>query len=786
MRINLRLDWRALALLGALLSCLIAWQGCLVFAMPMAITTISNQQINNTNNSHSNSTRFSNSNYLQSDHSRSKLVSVINQTTNQSINAEFNQSLTMQSTAIQTTTTEETTTIEERETETTSQSYDQQQDDDDQVEEPLGFVISAASPSEHLAVLSRTERSIRHQQKKHHHPQHHQHQQQQQQQQSPSADNNNFIGSKSKRLNNSRNNLNINSSNSNSNNNSPINNLDRNERSTVPQSHLAWTSRKIQLYIKNRILQLLPDGTVNGTQDEQSEYTILQRSTVDVGRIKLQSVATCLYLCMDACGAVYGSLFDLLQKDFTDDCVFNENMGLQNYNTYSSTYNSNARRVYYLALNRHGEPRRTQIPASRSLGKLTTYTNAITETVPQERVEQLIAKNFGANRIKHGVRQLCDTGKPLIELIDAVNFKKPPECSSSSGSSSSNGSGTSGTSSSASAAITTSCGGSSSLLCPGTGTGSAKQTATSSTTGRNSGIAVPVHAASAGSLISISNSSQSESGHISSSISTSTSNSTSNSSSNSSSSSHSSSLHPPPHLHPKQNKKKKRRMCKLHESEEQHNCPKRPAGGAGALRKRGPKAQRCKELRDKAAAEGGPPPNCGKKNGAKKNGGAAEASSSLPKAVHQRPRTVNGQPGGKKKPPKGGKQRPMVGKKQLQQTRGAALNGGKQRKQRPGTTTTMATSLATPSDTHWESSSPLPSMALSETSDRVERNVRMSSVEEEQDEDEGSLEDASYEDATSEAHARSGGGAAAGDDSLYYDFHCLLFLPLMFLRRSIL
>ncbi|XP_034660956.1 rho GTPase-activating protein gacF isoform X2 [Drosophila subobscura] len=777
MRINLRLDWRALALLGALLSCLIAWQGCLVFAMPMSITTISNQQINNntnntknTNNSHSNSTRFSNSNYLKSDHSRSQLVSVnqTNQTTNQSINAEFNQSLNMQTTAIQTTEETTTTTTTEGELESTSQSYEQEQkqqddDDDQQLEQPgLGFVISAAaSASEHLAVLSRTERSIRHQQRKHHHPeQHHRLQQQQKSQQSPStADNNNFIGSKSKRLNNSRNNLNINSSNSNSNsngNNSPINNLDRNERSTVPQSHLAWTSRKIQLYIKNRILQLLRDGTVNGTQDEQSEYTILQRSTVDVGRIKLQSVATCLYLCMDACGSVYGS------KDFTDDCVFNENMGLQNYNTYSSTYNSNPRRVYYLALNRHGEPRRTQIPASRSLGKLTTYTNAITETVPQERVEQLIAKNFGANRIKHGVRQLCDTGKPLIELIDAANFKKPPECSSSSGSSS-NGSSTSGSGSSASAATTAGNNGSS--------------------------ITVPVPAASAGSLISISNSSQSESGHISSSISTSTSNSTSNSSSSSNINS-SSPLHPPPaHLHPKQSKKKKLRKCKLHESEELHNCQKRPAGGAGAgagaLRKRGPKAQRCKELRDKAAAEGGPPPNCGKKNGAKKSGAEASLSLPQPKAVHQRPRTSNGQAaGGKKKPPKGGKQRAMSAKKQ--QARGAALNSGKQRKQRPSTTTTMATSLVTPSDIHWESSSPLPSMALSETSDRVERNVRMSSMEEELDEDEGSLEDASYEDATSEAHARSGSAAAASDDSLYYDFLCLLFLPLMVLQRRML
>ncbi|XP_046805949.1 putative uncharacterized protein DDB_G0286901 isoform X2 [Lucilia cuprina] len=267
------------------------------------------------------------------------------------------------------------------------------------------------SSSHHLAILSRTERSIRSSSSS-----------------ATSANVSSLSGSgsssrgsggvlvrrssdmsvlKTKRLNNSR-------------NLHHKNNLDRNERSTV--SHLSGPSRKIQLYIKNRFIQLLPDGTVNGTQDEQCDYTILQRSTVEVGRIKIQGVATCLYLCMDPCGAVYGS------KEFTDDCVFNESMEQHNYNTYSSTYNSNTRRKYYLALNRHGEPRKLQIPPSRSLGKLATYTNAIPETVPQERVEQLIAKTFGANRVKHGIRQLCDTGKPLIELIDSKNFKARPKC----------------------------------------------------------------------------------------------------------------------------------------------------------------------------------------------------------------------------------------------------------------------------------------------------------------------------------------------------------------------
>ncbi|XP_043946798.1 ras guanine nucleotide exchange factor Y isoform X4 [Drosophila biarmipes] len=304
MRRNLRLDRRALALLGALLSFIIAWPG-LVFSMPLMAMDNSmpdSSQSNSTyrptsNNSTNNSNLFSNS-YLQSDHSRSSLVPSavsehsVNQPANQSIKAEFNQSLS---------------THPEHQHQHQHQSQYQspslaRAEDSDQLEDPLGFVISAAA-NDHLAVLSRTERSIRRQQqtpqKKHHHAQNHHHHQQQPQ----SPADNNFIGSKSKRLSNPRSNLSINSSSS----NTPISNLDRNERSTVPQSHLAWTSRKIQLYIKNRILQIMRDGVVNGTQDENSEFTILQRSTVDVGRIKLQSVATCLYLCMDACGVPYGS-----------------------------------------------------------------------------------------------------------------------------------------------------------------------------------------------------------------------------------------------------------------------------------------------------------------------------------------------------------------------------------------------------------------------------------------------------------------------------------------------
>lgn len=47
--------------------------------------------------------------------------------------------------------------------------------------------------------------------------------------------------------------------------------LDRNERS-ANLSHIMGTARKIQLLMKNRLIQILPDGTVNGTEDD-SDYS---------------------------------------------------------------------------------------------------------------------------------------------------------------------------------------------------------------------------------------------------------------------------------------------------------------------------------------------------------------------------------------------------------------------------------------------------------------------------------------------------------------------------------
>jgi len=46
----------------------------------------------------------------------------------------------------------------------------------------------------------------------------------------------------------------------------------RSERS-ANLSHVTGTARKIKMFIKNRHLQLLPGGTVNGTTDDTSPYS---------------------------------------------------------------------------------------------------------------------------------------------------------------------------------------------------------------------------------------------------------------------------------------------------------------------------------------------------------------------------------------------------------------------------------------------------------------------------------------------------------------------------------
>ncbi|XP_049782675.1 uncharacterized protein LOC126184341, partial [Schistocerca cancellata] len=105
--------------------------------------------------------------------------------------------------------------------------------------------------------------------------------------------------------------------------------------------------------------------------------SILQRTSVNKGQLKIQGVATCLYLCMDSCGLLYGS------KEFTKDCIFNEIFEQHHYNTYTSARYSDGRRTLYVALNKRGLPRKVQVRAGAPLRRLSTYTRTLTKPAPQ-------------------------------------------------------------------------------------------------------------------------------------------------------------------------------------------------------------------------------------------------------------------------------------------------------------------------------------------------------------------------------------------------------------------
>lgn len=62
----------------------------------------------------------------------------------------------------------------------------------------------------------------------------------------------------------------------------------RSSRSAANLSHITGTARKIKMFIKNRYLQVFPDGTVNSTAEDTNDYgECLCIITIILGRDRL-------------------------------------------------------------------------------------------------------------------------------------------------------------------------------------------------------------------------------------------------------------------------------------------------------------------------------------------------------------------------------------------------------------------------------------------------------------------------------------------------------------------
>ncbi|UZE89786.1 FGF [Parapoynx stagnalis nucleopolyhedrovirus] len=139
--------------------------------------------------------------------------------------------------------------------------------------------------------------------------------------------------------------------------------------------HFAGTQRPVHIFLNRRYLQVLPNGMVNGTSIRNSMYIVFRRESYKKSFVILRNAITCMYVCMDKCGFLYGTNF------FSKDCYFKEHMEENNYNTYFRIYN---RKRTFLALDNFGRSRRTQISLRRHISKMSTYVLTLLKRLPNK------------------------------------------------------------------------------------------------------------------------------------------------------------------------------------------------------------------------------------------------------------------------------------------------------------------------------------------------------------------------------------------------------------------
>ncbi|XP_029917752.1 putative fibroblast growth factor 1 [Myripristis murdjan] len=108
---------------------------------------------------------------------------------------------------------------------------------------------------------------------------------------------------------------------------------------------------RTRLYCMNggHHLQILPDGTVQGSREDCDAHTVLKLKAVDRGVVVIQGTEAGRYLAMNDEGRLYSS------PTVTDECYFLEKLEENHYNTYQPQ--KYKERNWYVALKKNGKPK---------------------------------------------------------------------------------------------------------------------------------------------------------------------------------------------------------------------------------------------------------------------------------------------------------------------------------------------------------------------------------------------------------------------------------------------
>ncbi|KAG5215907.1 hypothetical protein MJG53_000957 [Ovis ammon polii x Ovis aries] len=129
------------------------------------------------------------------------------------------------------------------------------------------------------------------------------------------------------------------------------------EKICLYRRHLAFPKPQLKGIVtrlfsqQGYFLQMHPDGTIDGTKDENSDYTLFNLIPVGLRVVAIQGVKASLYVAMNGEGYLYSS------DVFTPECKFKESVFENYYVIYSSTLyrQQESGRAWFLGLNKEGQ-----------------------------------------------------------------------------------------------------------------------------------------------------------------------------------------------------------------------------------------------------------------------------------------------------------------------------------------------------------------------------------------------------------------------------------------------